>query len=126
MADSLGNFKFDMKLNTYSKAADGTIVVEVHFEGEVDGFGVAFGTLNVPLPEGSAKGGSCTWTGQAFPPDRPWVVGSGEGTWAQVEDLNRWKLIFPVLKISDGSQVRSEGEIDLAKRTYSGQIFDAS
>ena len=33
---------FDMKLNSYSKAADGTIVAEVHFEGEADGFGVAF------------------------------------------------------------------------------------
>ena len=126
MADSLGNFKFDMKLNTYSKAADGTIVVEVHFEGEADGFGVAFGTLNVPLPEGGAKSGSCTSTGHAFPPDRPWVVSSGEGVWAQVEGLNRWKLIFPVIKISDGSQLRSEGEIDLAKRIFSGQILDAS
>ena len=80
----------------------------------------------MPLPEGGAKSGSCTSTGHAFPPDRPWVVGSGAGTWAQVEDLNRWKLIFPVLKNSDGSQVRSEGEIDLAKRTFSGQFFDAS
>ena len=126
MAEPAGSFKFDMKLNTYSRTADGTIVAEVHFEGAADGFGAAFGTLNVPLPQGGASSGSCTWTGHAFPPDSPWVVGSGEGTWEQVENLNRWKLSFPVLEISDGSRIRSEGELDLATRIFAGQYFDVS
>ena len=96
------------------------------FEGAAGDFGVTVGTLHVSLPEGGAKSGTCTWMGQAFPDGSPWVVGSGEGTWEQIEGLNRWKLSFPVLEVSDGSRLRSEGELDLAMRSFNGQLFDAS
>ena len=70
--------------------------------------------------------GSCTWIGQAFPENLPWVVGTGDGTWAQVEGKNRWKFHFPSLEVSDGSRLRCEGELDLATRVFAGQMFDAS
>jgi hypothetical protein len=64
--------------------------------------------------------------GQAFPDGSPWVVGSGEATWEQVEGLNRWKSSFPVVEGSDGSRSRSEDELDLETRSFNGQLFDAS
>ena len=126
MADPVGEFKMQMQNNSFTKGADGTISAIVDFEGTGGDFGVTFGTLRVPLPEGGAKSGTCTWTGQAFPDGSPWVTGSGEGTWEQVEGLNRWKLIFPVVDVSDGSRIRSEGELDLETRGFNGQLFDAS
>lgn len=126
MADPIGAFEFQMKNNSFTKEADGTIVTDVDFEGIAGDFGTGFGTLRVPLREGGAKSGVCTWTGQAFPPGLPWVVGSGDGTWEQVEDLNRWKLIFPAIEVSDGSRVRAEGELDLATRNFKGKMYDAS
>ena len=126
MADPVGEFKMQMKNNSFTKAADGTVVAVADFEGTAGDAGVTFGTLHVPLPEGGAKSGTCTWMGQAFPDGSPWGVGSGEGTWEQVEGLNRWKLIFPVVDVSDGSRIRSEGELDLETRGFNGQLFDAS
>ena len=54
------------------------------------------------------------------------VTGAGDGTWEQVEDLNRWILVFPVIEISDGSRVRSEGVLDLETRMLKGKMYDAS
>ncbi len=126
MADPVGEFSHKMVNNSYTKAADGTIVASVDFEGTASGFGTILASLIVPLRQPGAKSGSCTWAGQAFPDDSPWVVGSGEGTWEQIEDLNRWKLSFPVIEVSDGSRLRCEGELDLATKICAGQMFDAS
>ncbi len=126
MADPVGEFTHKMVNNSFTKAADGTIVTTADFEGTASGFGTVLASLIVPLPQGGAKSGSCTWAGQAFPDDSPWVVGSGEGTWEQIEDLNRWKLSFPVIEVSDGSRLRCEGELDLATKIFAGQMFDAS
>lgn len=126
MADPVGEFKMQMKNNSFEKDANGTIVAVADFEGTAGDFGVTFGTLRVPLTEGGAKSGTCTWLGQSFPDGSPWVTGSGDGTWEQVEGLNRWKLSFPVIEVSDGSRIRSEGELDLETRGFNGQLFDAS
>ena len=126
MAEQIGEYEFQMKNNSFSNEADGTIVANVDFEGTAGDFGPGFGTLRVPLKEPGAKSGVCTWTGQACPPGVPWVTGAGDGTWEQVEDLNRWILVFPVVEISDGSRVRSEGVLDLETRMLKGKMYDAS
>ena len=126
MAEPVGEFSLRMANNSFATGADGTVVGTVDFEGTADGFGTVLGTLTVPLTEPGAKRGSCKWTGQAFPDDRPWLLSSGEGTWEQVEGEHRWKMSFPLVTISDGTRLSSTGEIDLPTRTFSGQMFDAS
>jgi hypothetical protein len=126
MADSIGEFSFTHVGNVYGKNDDGVVVAYANYDGEATGFGTVMGTMSFPLPEGGATSGACTWTGQGFPPDRGWVSGSGDGTWEQIEGKYAWKISIPAIENSDGSRVRSEGELDLAARTFKGQMFDAS
>ncbi|MFB3138546.1 MAG: hypothetical protein ACE10B_04950 [Phycisphaerales bacterium] len=126
MADSIGEFEFNQTGNAYTKNDDGLIVAHVHYDGTAAGYGTVMGTMTFPLPEGGATSGTCSWTGQGFPPDSPWVSGSGDGTWEQVAGKYAWKISIPVIENSDGSRIRTEGEIDLEARTFSGQMFDAS
>ena len=125
MADSIGEFTLNHTGNAYAKNDDGVVVAYVNYEGTATGFGTVMGTLAFPLPEGGATSGTCSWTGQGFPPDRPWVSGSGDGTWEQVEGKYAWKIDLPAIENSDGSRIHSEGELDLEARTFSGQLSDA-
>ena len=125
MSDSIGEFSHKHTGSGYTKTAEGVIVGYSNWEGTATGFGTVFGTLSVPHGESGATSGSCTWIGQAFLDDGSSVTGEGEGTWQQVEGQHRWKLSFPVIEISSGGRLRSEGEIDLATRTFTGQLFDA-
>ena len=126
MADSLGEFAFNQTAIAYVKNDDGVVVAYVNYEGIATGFGTVQGTLAFPLPEGGATSGAVSWTGQAFPPDRPWNTASGDGTWEQVEGKYAWKISLPAIELSDGNRIRSEGEVDLEARSFSGQIFEAS
>ena len=126
MADSLGEFAFNQTAIAYVKNDDGVVVAYVNYEGAATGFGTVQGTLAFPLPEGGATSGAVSWTGQAFPSDRPWNTASGDGTWEQVEGKYAWKISLPAIELSDGNRIRSEGEVDLEARSFSGQIFEAS
>ncbi len=126
MADSIGDFAFNQTGVAYTKNDGGVIVANVHYDGTATGYGTVMGTLAFLLPEGGATSGTCSWTGQGFPPDSPWVSGSGDGTWEQVEGKYAWKISIPAIENTDGSRIRSEGEVDLEARTFTGQMFDAS
>ena len=126
MADSIGEFTFEHTKNVYAKNDDGVVVAYANYEGEATGFGTVMGTLAFPLPDSGATSGSCSWTGQAFPPDGPWTSSFGEGSWTQIEGKHAWKISIPVIEISNGTSLRSEGTVDLEARTFNGQMFDAS
>jgi hypothetical protein len=126
MADSIGEFSLNQTSNAYVKNDDGVVVAYVNYDGTATGFGTVMGTMSFPLPDGGASSGACSWTGQAFPPDRPWNTASGDGTWEQVEGRYAWRISLPAIQLSDGNRLRSEGEIDLEARTFNGQLFEAS
>jgi hypothetical protein len=125
MTDSIGEFAFHHTGNALVKNDDGVVVAYANYEGTATGFGTVMGTVAFPLPESGATSGTCSWTGQGFPPDNPWTTSSGEGTWEQVEGKYAWKISIPVIEISDGTRLRSEGELDLEAKTFNGQMFDA-
>ena len=126
MADSIGEFSLNHISNAYAKNGDGVVVAYVNYDGTATGFGTVMGTLAFPLPDGGASSGAVSWIGQAFPPDRPWNTASGDGTWEQVEGRYAWKISLPVLELSDGTRLRSEGEVDLEARTFNGQLFEVT
>ena len=84
------------------------------------------GTMAFPLPGSGESSGTCSWTGQGFPPDSPSTTSSGEGTWELVNGKYAWKITVPSLVISDGRTIRSEGELDLDARTFNGKLSEAS
>ena len=126
MADSIGEFELNHTGNAYAKNDDGAVVAYVNYDGNATGFGNVMGTLAFPLPDSGATSGTCSWTGQAFPPDSPWTSSSGEGTWEQIEGKHAWKVSVPALEISDGRVISSEGVVDLEARTFKGQMSEAS
>ena len=126
MADSIGEFELNHSGNAYTKNDDGVVVAYVNYDGNASGFGNVMGTLAFQLPESGATSGTCSWTGQAFPPDSPWTSSSGEGTWEQIEGKHAWKVSVAALEISDGRVISSEGVVDLEARTFKGQMSEAS
>ena len=49
--------------------------------------------------------------------------GIGQGTWEQIGQEARFKVVMTV-KVSDGSQHRSEGIVDHVARTFNGKMYD--
>ena len=125
MANSLGNFELNHTGNAYAKNDDDVVVAYASYEGTATGFGTVMGTLAFPLPEQGATSGTVSWTGQGFPPDREPSTSFGEGTWKQVEGSHAWQINVPVIEISDGTNLRSEGVVDLEAKTFNGQMFEA-
>ena len=123
MSETGGEFSLKHTGTTYAKNSDGEIASYVSWEGTATGFGVVFGTLcfTNPLAAGGATSGSCSWVGQAFLEDTTTTTALGEGTWQQVEGEQKWS-VSQEIELSDGSRIRSEGEIDLAARTYTGKF----
>ncbi len=126
MSDPAGEFSLKLGGITYARLEGGGVECTTNWEGDATGYGAVFGSLIFPLADGGAPGGTCTWVGQAFPEDSPWVSGVGEGTWQQVEGLNRWTISIPVFEISNGDRIRLEGEVDLETRTFSGKMLDTA
>ena len=110
--------------NSYSARKGGGVVSETHWEGVATGYGAIFGSLICDVPDG-ATSGSAQWIGQGFPTDRPFVNGSGKGTWKQVKGAHRWTVSIPVQTTSEGDRLRSEGQIDLDTRTFTGKLYKA-
>ena len=123
MSEPLGDFAHRHMGTSYS-AREGGVVSESDWEGVATGYGAIFGSLIVDVPDG-ATGGSVQWVGQAFPEDGAFLNASGKGTWEQVEGAHRWTISIPVLEVSNGDRLRCEGQIDLATRTFTGQMYEA-
>ena len=123
MADSIGTFSAKHTGNTYSTSADGELVINAHFEGGSDAYGDGFATLTVTqkLSEAGATGGTCTYAGQAFK-DGNTLGALGEGTWEQTPGESKWKLTLDI-NGSNGDRVRAVGVIDLANRSWDGEMF---
>ena len=127
MADSIGEFSLAFTGGEQEKTDSGGIRVISHWEGTATGFGTVFGTLTVDLSfdKIDATSGACSWVALAYLPDGGRAGGFSEGTWTQHEGRNAWSLTLTG-EASTGQKIRSEGEIDLAARTYSGKMYDAS
>jgi hypothetical protein len=126
MEDAIGTFETKHTGNTYSRTAEGHLVINAHFEGAGTGYDSAFGTLSVTqeLSKASATSGTCTWAGQSFQTDGTTLGMLGDGTWEQLSDESKWKVIMNV-EISNGVMARTEGVLDLPARLYTGSIFAA-
>ena len=127
MSDPVGEFSLKHTGSAYGKTEDGSIAAYANWEGTATGYGAVFGTLNVttPLAEAGATSGSCTWAGQGFPEDGTTLGALGEGTWKKLEGQHRWTVSMEI-EVSNGDRIRSEGEIDLETRTYTGKIFEVA
>jgi len=125
MADAIGTFSLKHTGTTYG-STDGCLVTNANFEGSATGYVAGFGTLGVKqkLADASATSGSCTWAGQAFTEDGTTLGGFGNGTWQQKPGESNWRLDITI-DASNGDRVRMVGVLDLASRSFQGEMFDA-
>jgi|TARA_Y100000588_G_scaffold381309_1_gene466760 hypothetical protein len=124
MSEELGTYSLKYKGSTYTSNEAGDITIHQNWEGTADGFGTVFGTLiwGPTPPSGLNEGGKIEWVAQAFLDDGTTVVGQGEGTWETPPDDHVAKTSL-LINISDGTQIRSEGEMALETLEWNGTIY---
>lgn len=116
--------EFSLKSTSFTFATVGT--GQINFEGSVKGEGLTgtvLGTLQVAGAPG-AKSGTCSWIGAAYPATGEEISGTSEGTWER-SGPNKWR-IRGILSLSDGRTQLSDGELELATRSYTGKLYEWS
>ena len=124
MSEELGTFSLKYQGSTYTSNEAREVTIHQNWEGTADGFGTVFGTLiwGPTPPSGLNEGGKIKWVGQSFLNDGSTVVGQGEGTWETPPDAHVAKTSL-LINISDGTQIRSEGEMTLETLEWNGTIY---
>lgn len=95
------------------------MLIQSNWEGPVTGFGTVVGTMT---GVGAPKSGSFGYHGVAYLDNGDGLTGSGSGTRESV-GKHRWRTQM-IVQISDGRALISEGEIDLASRSWNGKLFE--
>ncbi|MFI4974873.1 MAG: hypothetical protein ACHP84_10075 [Caulobacterales bacterium] len=116
--NELGVFSAQSTSVTYLPGPAGSTLVQANFEGTGTGFGTIGGTATFV----GGKSGTLSWDGGAYLDNGDQVSGHGAGTYESV-GTHRWRIQL-ITQISDGSAVMSDGELDLATRTWSGKLFE--
>ena len=126
MAESSGEFSLEMKGQAQESIDHGIRIIS-YWEGTATGFGAVFGTLTVDLSfdDVAAISGTCRWVVVAFLPDGGRDGGAAEGTWTQHAGRNAWSMNLTGTSAS-GQKMRSEDEIDLANRSWTGTLSDVN
>ncbi|MEE3299690.1 MAG: hypothetical protein VX197_00490 [Pseudomonadota bacterium] len=121
MTEEVGTFSLKFSGNTYSSDENGNVTVHQNWEGAADGYGSVFGTLILGPMSASElnEGGQIKWVGQGFLEDGTTVVGIGEGTFETPPDQHVARTLM-LIDISDGTKIRSEGEMALETLTWTG------
>ncbi|MFZ1118997.1 MAG: hypothetical protein WAN81_02080 [Candidatus Binataceae bacterium] len=113
------SFKFTTFINSPGPAGD--VLRQVTWEGPATGFGTVFTTVTY---SGSSKGGTFGEYATAFTDDGDFHHGIGRGTY-ESKGKHRWHTAS-VIQLSDGRKISTEGEIDLASRSWKGKISEMS
>jgi hypothetical protein len=117
----LGEYSLKAITATYSPGPAGSVLSQVNWEGTATGFGAVFGTATYV---GGPKGGTFSYCAEAFLDNGDAVTGIGQGTF-ESSGKHRWRT-NGFIQISDGRRIATEGEMDLASRSWKGKISEMS
>ena len=125
MAEAIGELHMKNTGFSFDLLGDDRIQQTADYEGTATGFGAVFGTLifRQNLNEASDSSGAVSFVGKALLDDNSITGGIGHGTWEQIGKEARFKIVMTV-KISDGTQHRSEGIVDHPTRTFDGKMYE--
>jgi hypothetical protein len=116
-----GEFSLKAITATYSPGPAGSVLSQVNWEGTATGFGAVFGTATYV---GGPKSGTFSYCAEAFLDNGDALTGIGQGTFEST-GKHRWRT-EGFIQISDGRRVATEGEMDLASRSWKGKISEMS
>ncbi len=119
----VAEFTFKFTSLTYT-ATENERTVQGNCEGTVKLGGEASpacGTLTTHGKPG-ATSGKCGWVGAVYPNNGEDIPSTGEGTWEKA-GAHKWRVRV-LLYRGDGIIRVTEGEIDLATRSYTGVNYE--
>ncbi len=114
----IGEYSMKSTSLTLAPGPGGSMVITANFEGTATGFGTIVGTGTFV----GGKSGTFSYCGAAYLDNGDTNSGLGTGTYESVGQ-HRWHTAG-ILQLSDGSAFISEGEIDLASRSWKGKMFE--
>ena len=124
LGDPLGSWELQHVSNVYSKDNQGQIILQTNWKGGAENYGTVFGTLTLgPMSMDTMQAqlpSRAHWLGQGFLPDGSVAVGDGYSILASEKDSHVWSTDI-IINISDGSKIRSIGEMDLETLTWKGK-----
>jgi len=114
----IGEYSLKSITSTLSPGPAGSVLSQVNWEGTATGFGALFGTATFV----GGKSGTFSWCSTSFLDNGEGLTAIGRGTY-ESNGKNRWST-KGIVDISDGTRQSSEGQIDLAARSWKGTIFE--
>lgn len=121
--NATGEFSLNQTSSTFSPGAGGGGQVAINFEGTASGYGTVQGTLTCVFAAPDAPAGTCTWSSAGFPEGGGVIGATGSGIWEKVDGEHKWRVRATNL-LSDGTVLASDGEIDLATRSFNGTLYE--
>lgn len=115
----IGEFSFKFITITCSPGPGGSVLNQTTWEGTATGFGAVFTTVTYV---GGPKSGTYSECGTAFLENGDGISGIGQGTYEST-GANKWRT-QDFMQLSDGRRIASEGQIDLAARSWKGTLFE--
>jgi hypothetical protein len=116
----IGEFSLKATTITLTPGPAGSVLLQANYEGTGTGFGTVLGTLSAA--SAGQKSGTWSWCAAAYLDNGDSVTGTGQGIF-QSDKPNRWRTQGGI-QLSDGRMIILEGEIDLATRSWTGQLFE--
>lgn len=114
----IGTFSFKSTSITLYPGPAASLVTEANFEGEA----TTFGTVALTMTFVGGNNGTTSGAGRGFLEDGSFLTGVSEGSFDSIAP-NRWKT-RTLWRLSNGAEVLSEGEIDLASRAWTGKNYE--
>lgn len=117
----LGTFEMKSTTATFLPGPAGSTLVQGNYEGTATGgFGAVAGTATFV----GGKSGTFSYCGGSYAEDGDQLSAHGTGTYESI-GVHRWRT-QGILHLSDGTTLHSEGELDLASRSWTGKVFEWS
>lgn len=115
---------FEMKSTSITlEAARGRVTsAQVNFEGDISGEFACTALATMTVESSDGQDGTYTICARCFMQDGEVLDAVGEGKTTSTGG-QRW-TVAGVAKMSNGRATAVKGEIDLARRTYTGRLFE--
>jgi|SRR5208283_3319518 len=119
---ALGEYSAKSTSATLTPGPGGSTVTAINFEGTADRAGLGSATIVGTATFVGGKSGTFSYCGTAFFDSGETSSAASTGTYESC-GKHRWRTVG-ILHFQDGSSVISEGELDLATRSWKGTIFE--
>lgn len=121
-SERFDDFSFTATSFTVLPGPPGAVQMQVNFQGRCGSFGFTLGTMH--LSRHGASFGAWSCCAANFPDSADGLTGTAQGSVSSVAP-NRWRT-QGLATLSDGREFRVDGELDLGRQAWCGQLLPRS